>query len=140
MQAEPNEVQVGEKTYRIGKLNVFTQFNVVRRLAPAFFAMGKVASTIETDGTKIDDIAALAAMGPVAEAIAGLSDADAEFVLNKCLLVCHLKLDNGTWAPVKAQGAVNLQQDIPLPEVMQLVFAVLRENLGNFFPGPQQQG
>lgn len=131
------EIEIEGNLYRVGRLNAFKQFHVVRRLAPALFALGEVGSNPKN---LQDDISALAAMGPVAEAVSKLSDADSEYVLNTCLLVCKRQAEGGVWAPVKVQGAVNLQfDDIKLPTMMRLVFETIKENLGNFFPVPPAQ-
>lgn len=141
---ENKEIEIEGHVYRIGKLDAFKQFHLVRRLTPVFFALGNSGATVEKTAAGgiagLSDLAAIGALAPVADVIAKLSDEESEYVVNLCLLVCQRKVSEGKWAPVKVRGAAKLQMDdITLTAMMQLVFAVIEENLGNFFPVPPAQ-
>lgn len=106
--------------YQTGKLNAMKQFHVARRLAPV---LGAMAGMVASDPVK--------AFAPFAEAIAGMSDEDADYVLFACLDVTRRKQTTG-WAPIRS-GAGLMFDDIDLPVMVQIAAAVLQENLGGFF-------
>lgn len=128
------ETEINGQQYRTGKLNAIQQFHVARRLAPALWAMGAAAAGAEL--TDLSDAGALMKLGPVAEALAKMSDADTEYILKTCMSVVARQQGQG-WAAVQAQnGSALMFEDIDLPVMMRLTFVVVQENLGNFFPEP----
>lgn len=125
-----SEIEIGGHTYQIGRLDVFKQFFVVRKLAPALPAFASVFNPRE-DGRDIT--------GPLfAIGFGQLPDADAEFVLNTCLDAVSRR-DGAGWAPVKMRGANGsatpslMYQDLTLRQVFELAKAVMVENLDGFF-------
>lgn len=116
------ETTINGATYRIGKLTVFQQFHIARRLAPVLFSLGAAAANEE---------GGLQAFEPVADALSKMSDADSEYVLMSCLDVVHRKQGND-WANVRARGGGLMFDDISLGTMVQLTTAVIKENLGNF--------
>ncbi len=130
------DLQIGTETYRTGKLDALKQFHVARRLAPVFFALGE-ARTNMAALTNPDEGGLLGSFKPVAEAMAGLSDADSEYVLKACLFVCEWQQGNG-WQRVMASNGALMNKDLNLQGMMQLTVAVIQENLGSFFPEAQQ--
>lgn len=121
------EFPIGGNTYRAGKLDAFKQFHISRRLAPV---LGGLAATAE--GGQAGFAAFLV---PITEAVAQMSDADCDYILQACLGV--VQRQQGTaWAPVFNAGNKALMfDDIDLGAMMQIAVKVIEENLGGFFRG-----
>jgi hypothetical protein len=117
--------------YVTGKLDAFKQFHITRRLTPVMLALAGAADTVAAllTGQGIPDVTSLQ---PMTEVIAGMSDADAEYVLHACMAVCQRSAGQG-WQNVFAPGGGMLFDDIDMMVMLQLAIAVMRENLGNFF-------
>lgn len=134
------DVPINGHNYRTGKLDAFKQFHIARRLAPALWALGKAAALLPGTGTadkkNLSDGDMLMALGPMADVIAKMSDADSEYVLNSCLDVCQREQPGGGWARIRTPGAGLQFEDIDISALMKLTVTVIRENLGNFFPEP----
>jgi hypothetical protein len=121
------EREIAGVSYRIDKLDAMKQFHVARRLAPV---MGKLAGNIGAD----KDADLFAMLGPVSEAVAEMRDEDANYVISTCLSVCSRPNPHGTgFSPVAAPNGRIMFQDVELPQMLQLVWAVIEENLGGFF-------
>ncbi|MBB3004360.1 hypothetical protein FHX57_006742 [Paraburkholderia tropica] len=119
-------VEVGGQKYRIGRIDARKQFHVARRLAPLLAGMSSVA----------DKSAGFAAfLGPLTDALSGMSDDDVDYVLDVCLGVCQRMQPNGQGAPVIARGGGLMFEDIDMGQMIQLAVKVIQENLGGFFPG-----
>lgn len=138
-----NTTTIAGNNYKIGKMDAFDQFHVARRLAPALFALGGAASSmrgvVSEDGEQPSSLelegAMLSAFEPVAQALAGMSDADTEYVLNKCLAIAMREQGNA-WQKVAVMSGGKMRlmfQDIDMPVMVQLAVMVIKENLGNFF-------
>lgn len=119
-------IEIGGNTYKIGKLNAIQQFHITRRLAPSLWALAEASGSAPSNSDPI------LALKPVAQAVSQLSDEDSEYVLHTCLGVV-MRDQKGQWARVWAKGGGLMFDDIDLQVMMQLTFAVIRENLGNFF-------
>lgn len=127
------QLTIGDNIYTAGKLDAIRQFHVARRLAPALIALGASAVDVLKRGGDLSDAAAVAAIGPLVEVVAQMSDADSEYVLKTCLSVVSRRSGDG-WAPVQnAQGGL-MFQDIDITVMLRLAFEVVRGNLGNFMP------
>lgn len=151
-------ITIGQHSYVIGKLDAFSQLHVSRRITPiiptiapllAEVAKGGIQEMIQklemakdqvsTDGQGGNaladmDLTALAnAAKPFADALAEMSDENADYVTKKCLSV--VKRDNGgSLASVCVNGSL-MFDDLDLGEILPLVIAVLRTSLGNFIRG-----
>lgn len=113
-------------TYRATKLNAIEQFHIVRRLAPV---IGRVAPLFKGAGGN-DDNKAFSAM---AEAIAALPDADADYCIFGLLKAVTRKQDKGNgWGAVTVAGRLQYD-DITLPAMLQIAWNALQHNLSNFF-------
>lgn len=118
-------VEVGGHKYRIGRIDARKQFHVARRLAPLLAGMSGIP----------DKSAGFAAfLGPLADALSGMSDEDVDYVLDVCLSVCQRIQPNGHPAPVMTRGGL-MFEDIDMGQMIQLAVKVIQENLGGFFPG-----
>ncbi|OWT69211.1 MULTISPECIES: phage tail assembly chaperone [unclassified Achromobacter] len=113
--------------YRSGRLSAMQQFHVARRVAPAL--TGLVAALGGNAPSKDDFAQALA---PLADAVARMPDADAEYVMGACLGVVSRQTDATTWAPVWRSGQIAFD-DIDVGAMMQIAAKVIQDNLGNIF-------
>lgn len=129
------EVTIAGQTYRVDRLDALKQFHIARRLAPVLTEAGPVllaALKASRGGGLPSDEEALLLFEPMAKAIAALSDQDSETVIQLCMGAVKRKVDT-SWAAVMS-GKQMMYSDIELPHLMQLVIAVIQENLANFMP------
>jgi hypothetical protein len=132
------EFQVGGKDYKAGKLSLFDQMVVTKRLIPAMgsFVTPELwdayqASKADQGSLKLN----VASIIPsVADAIGNLKDEDAERIIKTCLKVVVRKNDNtgGVYSPVIFGGNVAFD-DITLPQMLEIVWKVVEEHMGDFF-------
>lgn len=123
--------EVGGQTYRAGKINAMTQLHVVRRLAPL---IGSVqAMQADPDGAGDGDLLGRLA-GPLATALAAMSDADTEYVVGACLSVCQRQAAGGLgWTPVwSVQAKQPMFDDVDLLAMLQIAAKVLMANVASF--------
>lgn len=122
------EFTVGQATYRSGKLDAFKQFHIGRRLAPLQAGLAEAAQ-----GESVGFTPALAG------AIAGMSDADCDYILQACLGVVQRQQDSG-WANILAAGSKTLMfHDIDVGAMLEIAGHVITENLGGFFGASADQ-
>lgn len=142
------EIVIKGFTYNVGKMDVFKQFHVARRLAPLLYATSAALLGRLRAGTNVvqetDDLTALVqAAEPMVAVISSMADADSQYVISACLGVCQRQTGVGPgmgYQRVLAEGAQALQfQDIDLAAMMQLVHAAIKENLGNFLDALPEQ-
>jgi len=115
------EITVSSGTYRFGKLTPKQQLHVARRIAP--LATSFKGSEAEVASAFIQHVAAM-------------SDAEIDAIIDPCLMICQRKLSDGVWSPLTTPGTSTLMyEDIGVQDIFEIVIAVLKENLGNFFPG-----
>jgi hypothetical protein len=117
-------VEVGGFQYRIGKIDARKQFHVARRLAPLLAGMSNVPD-------KSQGFAAF--LGPLTDALSGMSDQDVDYVLDICLGACKRIQPSGHPAPVMVRGGL-MFEDIDMGQMIQLAVKVIQVNLGGFFP------
>lgn len=118
-------VEVGGQKYRIGRIDARKQFHVARRLAPLLAGMSA--------GGQGEGFAAF--IGPLTDALSGMSDEDVDYVLDVCLGVCQRIQSNGQGALVIARGGSLMFEDMDMGQMIQLAVKVIQQNLGGFFPG-----
>jgi hypothetical protein len=120
-----SEFEINGQTYRAAKLDAFKQFHIARRLAPLQAGLSKA---MEGGGSGED------AFSPaIAEAVAGMPDADCDYILQTCLAVVQRQQD-GRWVSIMAAGAKALMfEDIDMGAMLQIAGQVITENLGGFF-------
>jgi hypothetical protein len=132
------DLTINGVNYKTGKLPAFPdQFHITRKLAPALWAWGKVSADLSErpDNESLSTVDAILSLGPVAEVIAKMSNEDSEYIIGVCLAVCSREQGTG-WAKVRAGNGKIMFDDIDVPVMMQLAAAVIRENMGGFFPNP----
>jgi len=118
------ELELDGHSYRIGKLDARAQFHIVRRLAPV---MGELVPALQ--GGK----GGLAALPPIATAVAKLSDADADYCIFGLLKVVSRKQPNGLgWGPVSTESLL-MYDDISMAQMLKLAWETLAFNMSGFF-------
>jgi len=137
----PREIIVSGQKYRIGVLDVFDQFHVSRHLSPMLV---KSVEALKEKGMKVSDFRDMnASLDEKIDLFLNIADSftvelstmdekSVNFILNTCLEAC-MRYDSGAWAQVKAKKSPVMYKDIQMFEMMQLVFAVIKENMSDFF-------
>lgn len=117
------EFELEGRTYRANKIDARTQFHIVRRLAPV---LGEIAPALQGKG-------GLDALPPLANAVAKLTDADADYVIFGLLKAVVRKQDHGLgWGPV-ATGEQLMYDDITMPLMLKLAWQSFSFNMSGFF-------
>ena len=120
------EFELAGNTYRAGKMDTFKQFHVSRRLVPI---LGNVAGAV-TGEAGFEDM-----VQPLMVGIAGMTDADCDFILEACLKVVQ-RQQGTTWSPIYAGANQALMfDDIDMSVMLQIAGKVIQDNLSGFFPG-----
>lgn len=132
-----SEFEVGGFEYVSGKLDAFQQLNVGRKLTPFLPAIGMAALAFrgEAEGKSREDlISEVAGLEPVTKALASAPNEDVDYICKTCLAVVQRKdpANQRLW-PVQRDGVL-MFNDIDALTMLQIVFEVVRENLGRFFP------
>jgi hypothetical protein len=135
-----SEFTVGGVEYVSGKLDAFQQLNIGRKLTPFIPAIGMAALAFrgEVEGKSREDmISEVAGLEPVTKAMASMSNEDVDYICKTCLAVVQRKdpQHQRMW-PVQRDGEL-MFNDIDALTMLQIVFEVVRENLGRFFPAPR---
>ncbi len=129
----PKQVTIEEHEYLIGRLDAVEQLHVSRKIIPMIGAIQKHFR----EGGGSSGVEIFVAMGDV---FAGMKQEDVDYVLRLCLKGCRRKVGDKQWASVLMDDPSRIrlthELDTDMPELMQLVFSVMSENLGNFFGGP----
>ena len=120
------EFQAGGLTFRANKINAFTQFHLIRRLAPI---LSKLAGSAEK--LKNDPMQALGALG---DHLAAMKDEDADYILMACLAATERSQDKMGWARVVINSTL-MFQDLELPVMLQIAWEVIQFNFSGFFSG-----
>lgn len=119
------QFEIEGNTYKAGKLDARTQFHIVRRLAPVF---GELSASVSGKG-------GVEAIGPLANAIAKLSDSDADYVLFGLLKVVQREQPNGLgWGPVATADSL-MYADITMATMLQIAYKCFMLNMSSFFQG-----
>lgn len=130
------EINLGSLEYRVAKLDAMRQFHLSRKLGPIVPTLVPVFLQMARDGGVKDFGASAALLQPFADALAGMSDADAEYVLATCLSVVRRKTSADTWAPVWSDKAkACMFDDMDLGTMVQLTLEVVKDSLGPFIRG-----
>lgn len=132
---EPNlmDFELDGKDYRCETINALDQFHIVRKLSPV---LGGVAKTIVAGAQGGTVIGFFDNTQSVAIALAGMSKADADFVLFSLLGSVKRKMTDGNrgigWTPIVTGQAI-LFIDITLMQILEIAYKALMFNCGSFF-------
>ena len=134
------EFRVGENVFRAGKIDPFTQWGIIQRLAPLIGTFTAMATAKQPDTADSQDEAQQlrAKSAPIMEAalkaVASLPDADSRFIMTACLGVCE-RQSGSSWFRIWNKQANALQfQEIELLDMLRITLEVLRNSLTGFFP------
>jgi hypothetical protein len=123
------EFVIDGKTYRAERLDAKKQFHISRRLAPV---LGVAIPALQAIKGENDEQRGLAALAPLADALSGMSDADADYVLFGLLAGAKRQMAGGTgWTAVVVGEQIN-HMDIGMPQMLQIAWAVARHNFADF--------
>jgi hypothetical protein len=129
-----SEVEIAGNAYSVGKLDARRQLHVARRVMPI---MGSLVGLLRGQGVGAS-LSIETALPAMAEQLAAMPDADVDYVIDACLSVCQRQNQThagGVWSPVRAPNGRLMFEDVDLGVMLQLVGAVIQENLGGFFGG-----
>ena len=127
---------VGVK-FKIGKLNAFKQFHLVRRIAPILADLLPAIQDLQKaskgksplDSDNFEETAKI--LAPILTGFSKLSDQDSEFVLYGLLSCVEVQL-GPSWAKVSTDSML-MVQDMELPMLLQIAGRSFMANLSNFF-------
>jgi len=122
------EKTINEKTYRIDKLDVFAQANLLSLISPFVSALAPVI-TSGMDGAS----AVMAVSSPMAQTLAQMTDNERNDIFNRALSCVWRKNDKGDYVSVMVSGVLAFD-DIDLVTMLKLVGESLKENFATFFP------
>ncbi len=145
----PKLTTIGGQEYQIGRLDVFKQLDIARRVMPIYQkllpqALSRMAEQYKLIPENADEEAASDLRKRITASVldeyvtiaaSELSDDDFHFVVDLSLSVCErIKPGGIAWGVVKPRGGVLQFQDIAANDILALTFQAITENLGSFFP------
>lgn len=139
------DFDIGGRKFKLGKIDAFKQFHIVRRVGPILADMLPALKDIakaakggpdESEEMKLDQISKF--VGPIMEGLSRLSDADADKVLFGLLSAVEVQHGGGSWAKV-SNGTMLMMQDLELPVLLQLAGRAFMFNLSGFFAALPKQ-
>ena len=140
------EFSAGGNDYRNRQLDVMTQLDVERRIAPVLTAfamkgeMGGVVEAANTAGADAEHKVGLAFIHATAKALAAMPEQDFKFVLRTCLANLQRK-EGDSWAPVISTSNGRLMyEDMDLMAMHTILAHVIKDNFANFISGVVQSG
>lgn len=139
-----DEFEIGEKKFKLSKINAFKQFHIVRRIAPILADLLPAMKDVQkvngkkdlSEAEKFDEFAKLAA--PLMTGLSKLSDSDANLVLYGLLSSAEVKQEAGNWAKVSTDSML-MMQDLELPVLLQVAGRAFMFNLSGFFAALPRQ-
>lgn len=132
------DFDLGGRKFKLGKMNTFKQFHVVRRISPILAELLPVIKDVQrisksgSETEKFDEISKL--LAPVLSGFSKLSDQDSEFVLFGLLASVEVQLQANSWAKVATENML-MVQDMELPALLQIAGRAFLFNLSGFFEG-----
>lgn len=135
-----NTVTLDNRQYSIGKLDVFQQFHVARRMAPLMMALlGAVRSTPGSTDS-VPDVSLDATSGALADALSTMKEEDVNYVLYSCLSVVKVVENGNSLVGLYDKNSKMLRySDITMQTMLALAINVIQDNLGSFFLSGQQE-
>lgn len=132
-----NSFKIGDRNFKVSKINAMKQYHIVRRIAPILSemipAMKQIAKQ-NTEGLSEDEKleqAAQIAM-PIMNGISKLSDKDSEFVLYSLLAAVEIQQAEGNWARI-VNGDMLMFDNLELPVLLQAAGRSFMFNMTGFF-------
>ena len=133
-----NSFEIGNRKFKIFKLDAFKQFHIVRRTTPILTEMLPVLKDLSvttknqnlSESEKFEQMAKI--LGPVMTGLSKLSDEDANKVLYGLLSAVETQQPQGGWAKVATESML-MMQDLELPTLLQIAGRAFAYNLSGFF-------
>jgi hypothetical protein len=143
------EFEIDGKSFRISKLSAIQQFHLQRKIAPlipplipVFLRVSRsLAAAADKEKRKnvvIEDMGSIAELAqPFADGLAGMKDADAEYVFSTALSAVQFKSTEKDWAPVWSVSAKApmFQDFMDMAMMIRLIVRVIMDSLGPFIRG-----
>lgn len=139
------EISIGEDKYQVNSLNAMDQFHVFRRVAPLMRGLGEGFASLPPeamDGSlaELSERDTLRIFGPLMDVLAGMDDANINYIIHKCLAKVQVQVQDGRWtAAMPSPGHFQYENKMNMSVLFRLVIAVLQESgvLGFFTDGPE---
>jgi hypothetical protein len=141
-----NEFKIGNRSFKLMKIDAFKQFHLVRRMAPILAelipAMAEISKVQKkkksnSEEEKFDQLAKF--LSPVITGISKLSDEDSDKVLMGLLEAVEMKqAEFGNWARLVSNGNL-MFQDLDLATMLQCAGRAFMYNLQGFFSALPQK-
>lgn len=144
-------IKINNQDYTIGRLNALDQLHVSRKISPIVPTVIPILTEVSKGGLaelfdslddseeldleklkdfKLDSLDGLSgALSPFTEALSSMSEEDTNYVITKCLSVVY-----SSGSPLAIKGSI-MRDDLGMEQILPLVIAVIRTNLGNFIRG-----
>ena len=142
-----SDVEINGVAYTINRLDSFDQWHVARKLMPFMPAMLPIlrAAAAAESGSSMSAEEQDKAFMPMANALAQMTDADSNSVMNKCLDVVRRRDATGTLRPVRVPGSQEgkgqllFESEMNFVVLAKLVMEVCKADifpsLGELLPG-----
>ena len=130
------EIEIGGNAYQIGRIDAMRQLHVSRRVVPVLIAAGiSIADVVKSGAGTEGDAWLMRVADKALDVVAKMSNEDVEYVVQTSLSVAKRRPvgGDGPWALVM-NGKQFQFQDMDMRTMVQVTLAVLRENMGGFFP------
>jgi len=132
------ELSLGGAEYSIGKMSAMKQLHVSRRVAPLIPKLIPIFMRMRDSKVSLgEDLGALSdILQPLAESLAEMDDADAEYVISACMAVVQRKTQYGwTSAWNEQTRSPMFENDMGLDVLLPLTVRCIVTNLGPFIQG-----
>lgn len=142
--ADVIEFEVGGRNYRTPRLSAMDQLHVSRRiapvlaeLAPALGSLSRLLGPVEGEEAEPVAIPEGGELGetlpPLMKAFAAMSDADVDYVINKCFRALQVDAGGDKWARMMSVNGAMMDDTMQLPDMLQILYKVVEANLASFF-------
>jgi len=129
------EIEIKGQRFRLNGLTAMQQLHVSRRLTPILASAAPALLPMMMQGRVPEMDALAAAIGPVADVLAGMPDAEFEYIVHTCLGTVHgTTASSDAWGPLYV-GKVCMRNDLSAEMTLTLTVRVINEDLGPFIRG-----
>ena len=136
--SDERDFSVGDKKFKLSKIDALKQFHIVRRLGPILGDIIPIAQSIRrvklTDMNEEDQFSLTSKLiAPFMVGISKLSDADAQLVLlGLCSAVEIYQPEYNTWGKVAGSETLSFS-NLGLPLLLRIAAQSFMYNLSDFF-------
>lgn len=131
------DFKVGEREFKLKKLDAFKQFHIVRKVAPILVdlmpILGKIKQVKDEELSESDKFEKFAELAmPLMTGLAKLSDEDSDKVLKGLLSVVEMKQEAGNYAFIVNDGQI-MFANLELPVLLAAAGHSFMFNMSGFF-------